>query len=147
MKNLPERLKGRHDEREIIVLCVRWYLQAQLSRLGGNDGRARAESGAHDHPALGAALRAGVRQTLEPIRCVHRPVVAHGRNLRQAARPLGLSVSRLGPMLGLKSWANAGVTIAGIELMHRVRKGQFKLAGLGLEGRTTSGIWAAVLGA
>jgi hypothetical protein len=50
-------------------------------------------------------------------------------------------------MLGLKSWTNARVTIAGIELMHRIRKGQFKLTGLSLEGRPAPEIWAEVLGA
>jgi len=33
---------------------------------------------------------------------------------------------RLGPMLGLKRFQSASITIAGIELMHRIRKGQFK---------------------
>ena len=37
---------------------------------------------------------------------------------------------RLGPMLGLKRFRNASITIAGIELMHRIRKGQFKLGKL-----------------
>ncbi len=32
---------------------------------------------------------------------------------------------RLGPMLGLKRFRCASITIAGIELMHRIRKGQF----------------------
>ncbi|MGF6274839.1 transposase-like protein, partial [Massilia sp. UYP11] len=31
--------------------------------------------------------------------------------------------SRLGPMLGLKSFTSATTTIQGIELMHRIRKG------------------------
>ena len=33
--------------------------------------------------------------------------------------------SRLGAMLGLKSFASAATTIRGVELMHRIRKGQF----------------------
>jgi hypothetical protein len=33
----------------------------------------------------------------------------------------------LGPMLGFKRFRGAATTIAGIELMHRIRKGQFKL--------------------
>ena len=37
---------------------------------------------------------------------------------------------RLGPMLGLKHFRQAATTIAGIELMHRIRKGQFKLGRL-----------------
>jgi len=55
--------------------------------------------------------------------------------------------SRLGPMLGLKSFTSATTTIQGIELMHRIRKGQFDLRGLGTQGQTLSEIWAAVLAA
>lgn len=39
-------------------------------------------------------------------------------------------------MLGLKQFRNAAIAIAGIELMHRVRKGQFRLRRLGVQGRT-----------
>jgi transposase-like protein len=35
--------------------------------------------------------------------------------------------ARAGPMLGFKVFANAARTIAGIELIHRIRKGQFRL--------------------
>ena len=56
-------------------------------------------------------------------------------------------VSRLGPMLGLKHFRQAATTIAGIELMHRIRKGQFKLGRLGIKGNTAPKIWNAVLAA
>jgi transposase-like protein len=36
--------------------------------------------------------------------------------------------ARAGPMLGFKSFVNAARTIAGIELIHRIRKGQFRLS-------------------
>ena len=55
--------------------------------------------------------------------------------------------SRLGVMLGLKGFASAGTTIRGIELMHRIRKGQFDLSSLSTQGQTTPEIWAAVLAA
>jgi transposase-like protein len=35
-------------------------------------------------------------------------------------------------------------TLAGIELMHRIRKGQFSLAGLRLKDATASDVWSAV---
>lgn len=35
--------------------------------------------------------------------------------------------ARAGPMLGFKTFVNAARTIAGIELIHRIRKGQFRL--------------------
>ena len=55
--------------------------------------------------------------------------------------------ARLGPMLGFKSLANAATTIAGIELIHRIRKGQFALGGLRVHGQSAPGIWNAVLSA
>lgn len=55
--------------------------------------------------------------------------------------------SRIAPMLGFKVFDNAAVTIAGIELMHRIRKGQFALARLGLKGQAAPAIWSAVLSA
>lgn len=53
--------------------------------------------------------------------------------------------ARLGAMLGLKSFASAATTIRGVELMHRIRKGQFDLQALATQGQTPSKIWAAVL--
>ena len=54
---------------------------------------------------------------------------------------------RLGPMLGLKRFRSASITITGIELIHRIRKGQFKLGTLRVNGKTTPEIWNAVLAA
>jgi transposase-like protein len=54
---------------------------------------------------------------------------------------------RLGPMLGLKRFRRAATTIAGIELMHRIRKGQFKLEKLRIKNKTAPEIWNAVLAA
>ena len=54
---------------------------------------------------------------------------------------------RLGPMLGLKRFRSASITITGIELIYRIRKGQFKLGTLRVNGKTTPEIWNAVLAA
>ena len=51
---------------------------------------------------------------------------------------------RLGPMLGLKRFRNAAITIAGVELMHRIRKGQFKLGTLCIKDDRAPEIWNAV---
>ena len=53
---------------------------------------------------------------------------------------------RVAVMLGFKRFKNAAITIAGIELMHRIRKGQFARGHLGLQGRAAPEVWAAVLG-
>ena len=54
---------------------------------------------------------------------------------------------RIGTMLGFKAFRNAGVTIAGIELMHRIHKGQFSLSRLALNDAHTPAIWSAALAA
>ena len=54
---------------------------------------------------------------------------------------------RLGPMLGLKRFQRASITIAGIELIHRIRKGQFKLGKLCIKDNRAPEIWNAVLAA
>jgi transposase-like protein len=53
--------------------------------------------------------------------------------------------SRVNVMLGFKRFRNAAVTISGIELMHRIRKGQFDLTSVYLKDTTAPSIWTAVL--
>ncbi|WP_407671993.1 IS6 family transposase [Paraburkholderia hospita] len=55
--------------------------------------------------------------------------------------------SRTNVMLGFKRFRNAAITLAGIELLHRIRKGQFNLAKLGLKDITAPAVWSAVLSA
>jgi transposase-like protein len=54
---------------------------------------------------------------------------------------------RVAVMLGFKKFRNAAIMIAGIELMHPIRKGQFDLRRLGVQGGSAPGIWNAILGA
>jgi hypothetical protein len=56
LKSLEELFSGRHFDREIIILCVRWYLRYKLSYR--DDGRTGIVAGSHDDPALGEALYA-----------------------------------------------------------------------------------------
>lgn len=57
--------------------------------------------------------------------------------------------SRTNVMLGFKRFRNAATTISGIELMHRIRKGQFDLSALALalalEKITVPSVWNSVL--
>jgi transposase-like protein len=55
--------------------------------------------------------------------------------------------SRIAPMLGFKVSKRAAVTIAGIELLHRIRKEQFVFDHLGVQGQVEPAIWTAVLAA
>lgn len=50
-------------------------------------------------------------------------------------------------MLGFKVFDRAAVTIAGVELPHRIRKGQFNLRRLHLKGHAASAFWNGVLSA
>jgi transposase-like protein len=52
---------------------------------------------------------------------------------------------RLGPMLGLKSFATAAVVIGGIELAWKIRKHQFRVGKLPGRPTTVPAIWAAVI--
>jgi transposase-like protein len=53
--------------------------------------------------------------------------------------------SRTNVMLGFKRFRSAAATISGIELMHRIRKGQFDLGALGLNDTAAPAIRSAVL--
>lgn len=53
--------------------------------------------------------------------------------------------SRTNAMSGFKRLRSASTTISGIELMHRIRKGQFDLCRLGLKDPTAPSVWNAVL--
>ena len=48
------------------------------------------------------------------------------------------SKARIGPMLGLKRFRRANVTIVGIELLHRIRKNQFDLSKLQIQTNTAA---------
>jgi hypothetical protein len=50
-------------------------------------------------------------------------------------------------MLGFKRFRRAKVTIAGIELLHRIRKNQFDLSKLKIQTKSAPAIWTAVLAA
>jgi IS6 family transposase len=54
---------------------------------------------------------------------------------------------RIDPMLGFKRFETAAITISGIELLHRIHKGQFNLRRLRLKARSAPAIWNAVLAA
>jgi transposase-like protein len=55
--------------------------------------------------------------------------------------------SRTRSMLGFKNFESAAITIAGIELLWRIHKGQFALGPLRLDQQTPPAIWNAVLAA
>jgi transposase-like protein len=238
VKNIPslkELFKGRHFERDIIILCVRWYLRYKLSyrdlvemmaerglavshttimrwvqrfvpafekrwnRYARMTGRAwrmdetyvkirgqwvylyRAVdrdgntvdfrlSPKRDVAAAKAFLRKALKTqgrvpmsiTLDGYAASHRAVrempvedVIWKDTKLRSSKYLNNMIeqdhrgvkSRIAPMLGFKIFKRAALTIAGIELLHRIRKGQFDLGSLGVQGQIAPTIWTAVLSA
>ena len=216
--SLDELFKGRHFDREVVVLCVRWYLRFKLSYRDLVEMMAeRGLSLAHTTIMRWVHLGAGVRTPLEPVppgqpghpwrvdetysedprqsgyacigaldsagQTVDFRLRAPGRDVGAAKaffrkahqgqdrlrRPLHWTVTRrrrtapmremktdgqlpaktkvrsskylnnlieqdhrgvklrIGPMLGFKWFRSAAIVIAGIELLRRIRKGQFNL--------------------
>jgi transposase-like protein len=233
MLSADDLFKGRHFDREIIVLCVRWYLRYKLSfrdlvemmserglslahttimrwvqryvpefekrwnrfarQVGGSwrvdetyvkirgrwvylyravdkAGKAVefllrakrdvAAAKAFFRRAFASQGRLPRKITLDGYQASHRAareLLAQHRGgartrirsskylnnlIEQDHRSIKL---RLGPMLGFKRFRHAAITIAGVELMHRIRKGQFALSKFRATGTTAPEIWRAVL--
>ncbi len=51
------------------------------------------------------------------------------------------------PMLGFKNFNNAAVTLSGIELAQKIRKGQFDTSSISHAGAGVPQVWGAVLAA
>jgi transposase-like protein len=75
--------------------------------------------------------------TLRPSKYLNNLIEQDHRNIK----------SRVNAMLGFKRFRDAAITISGVELRHRIRKGQFNLARLRLKDTTASVVWKAVLSA
>jgi hypothetical protein len=83
-----------HFDREVIILCVRWYLRFKLSLRDLVEMMAeRGLSVAHTTIMRWVQLRPGVRETLAPVCRGGRPLMAGRRDLRQDPGRVVLSVS------------------------------------------------------
>ncbi|MGF6931324.1 transposase-like protein [Paraburkholderia sp. UCT70] len=77
LKSLEELFAGRHFDRDVIILCVRWYARYKLSQHDQVEMMAERGLSLADTTVLRwVRLCAGVRQTVELLWQVHRPVVA-----------------------------------------------------------------------
>jgi transposase-like protein len=231
--SLEELFAGRHFDREVIILCVRWYLRFRLSlrdlvemmaergltlahttimrwvrhytpefekrwhrhvlavgrswRVDETYVRIKGEwrylyravdrvgrtvdfrlSAKRDVTAAKAFFRKAVKNhhrppqtiTLDGYAASHRAVrelkadgslpgdtkVRSSKYLNNLIEQDHRSVKqRIAVMLGFKQFRYAAITIAGIELMHRIRKEQFGLRRLGVHGGAAPTVWNRML--
>ena len=199
--SVDELFDGRHFDREVIILCVRWYLRYKLSFRDLVEMMAeRGLSIAHTtimrwvqryapefeerwnrfSTATGRSWR--VDETYVKIRgqwvYLYRAVDRDGKTVdfrlspkrdvaaakaffnkaikNQRSAPTSITLDgyaashlavklRIGAMLGFKVFSNAAITIAGVDLMRRIRKGQFNLGKLRIKEASAPAVWNAVL--
>nr|WP_083919401.1 DDE-type integrase/transposase/recombinase [Methylosinus sp. LW4] len=84
-----------------------------------------------------AQHRGGVRTRIRSSKYLNSLIEQDHRTIKR----------RLGSMLGFKRLRHAAITIAGVELMHSIRRGQFALSKFRAAGTTALEIWTAVLAA
>ena len=94
------------------------------------------------------ASHRAAKEILGAHRCGKRTQLRSSKHLNNLIEQDHRSITlRLGPMLVFKRFRRASITIAGIELMDRIRKGQVALSKLRVNGKTAPEIWTAVLAA
>ena len=123
--------RKRVFDADIIELCVRWYITYRLSYRDLVE--MMAERGVQ--VAHSTILRWVTRYVPEFVQRWSRFSKAVGTSCRLDETCISIKAKwhyryraikrRCASMAGFKSFANAAITIAGIELAHRIRKGQF----------------------
>ena len=95
LMGVEQLFEGRHFDREVIILCVRWYLRFKLSLRDLVEMMAeRGLSLAHTTIMRWVWRYAPeFEKALEAVRPGGRPVMEGGRDIRQNSRRMVLSLS------------------------------------------------------
>src|SRR5215469_6099218 len=107
------------------AVAAKNFLRMALWRVGGLRPRVINVDG---HPAYPQAIRELKASGELSRRCRCRPSAYLNNALEQDHRRVK---QRIRPMLGFKRFDHAAVTISGIELAKKIKKGQFKTGKLG----------------
>jgi transposase-like protein len=126
------RLSGRHD-----VAAAKAFIRKAIKNHHRPPQTITLDGYVASHRAIRELKADGVLPIERSSKYLNNLIEQDHRSIKQ----------RIVVMLGSKQFRNAAVTIAGIELMHRIRTGQFGLRRLGVRGRTAPAVWNAVLGA
>jgi transposase-like protein len=121
-----------------IAAAKRFFTQASEKR--GVPEKITLDGYAASHVAVAALQEEGIRPTELTVRTntyLNNVIEQDHRRIKQRVRS----------MLSFKRFANATVTIGGIELVHQIKKHQFDLAALCVPPARTPQVWQAVLAA
>lgn len=132
-KTIDFRLSAHRD-----VAAAKAFLRKAVKGQGRAPKTITLDGYAASHRAVRALKAEGslpAATKLRSSKCLNNLIEQDHRSVKQ----------RIAAMLGFKRFRCAAITIAGIELMHRIRKQQFKLRGRGLQGGAAPAVWNALL--
>ena len=126
------------SERRDIAAAKRFFIRA-IDKHGAPE-KVTLDGYAATHTALGEMQEEGLlpqNLIIQTSKYLNNLIEQDHRRVKQ----------RVYPMLGFKRFENAAITISGIELAHKIKKGQFDISGLGVGEEKVTQIWKAVLDA
>ena len=121
------------------IAAAKQFLQQAIEKRGVPQ-KITLDGYAASHEAVGELQEEGVLPTELTVRTskyLNNLIEQDHRKVKQRVRP----------MLGFKRFDYAAVTLAGIELIHQIKKSQFDISGLCTPRARIPQVWEAVLAA
>ncbi len=121
------------------MAAAKQFLQQAIEKRGIPQ-KITLDGSAASHEAVGELQREGflpAELTLRTSKYLNNLIAQDHRRVKQRVRP----------MLGFKRFDYAAVTLAGIELVHQIKKKQFDVSALCLAHTRTPQLWETVLAA